>query len=431
MTYHIIQPTTWERNLSGICYMPYWLYTAFKEDNRPVVLYEDAKLREADKIIAAMSKDDILLIDLSSYPQVSLAREIYRAAVEAEIRAEFIGYNPLIEALSFPVYDIEGDGIDILNGVFNYIYYSEDFKYALLSDCDNHLKSINDYRKVVPLFLSIGCKRGCPYCYVSHSNYPFGKTTQEHTLKLLDYIISKNWNVHFIDENFFANPHLDAILEHLQGKGLKYICLTDTLSLVRAIEKYGEDYLLNSGNALNEVGLETISTEVLDKKQNITPLLTTSLRVFWLTVTFLPNESLKSLNDTGAFLQEHGYEKEELLPRIRTNSTVGGLGQFFQLYHNTPYWKKKDSLGKVFTEYPTRLYPSFVGFPILREVPVKLREVSEKDFGWLDLYLTPEKVLEVLQAVDGVSSVGQIIQNNPERLIAIAQLARLNIITGG
>jgi len=425
---HIIQPTTCERNLAGICYYPYWVYVALKEDNRDVSLYENVTMREVDTIFEKINKLDLVLIDLSSYPQIELALAIYRD-FRWEFNIQFIGYNPLIESKNLPIFDIEGNNIDINKGVFNYIFYDKYFKYMLLNDCDNHIKN-KDPRKMVPIFLGVGCKRKCPFCYVSATNYPYGFADADQIKKILDYCIENNYNIHFSDENFYSHPEIEFILQYLQNKNIKWICLTDSLLLTKMILKYGEEYLLSSGNFLNEIGLETADETNMSKKQNLDTIFKSKLNIFWLVVTFMPNETISSLNSTGHFHKLWGWKKEDLLKRIRTNSTEGGLGQFFQVYHGTEYGEGSGISGKIFSNYPTRLYPSYVGYKFLNDIPKINREINKSDEEWFDLYfLSVKEIYNLYKEIDGIKTVNEICKDNLDKIVGIAQLAKLNVIS--
>jgi hypothetical protein len=426
----IVQPATTERNLGGVCYMPYWHYAMMRQKNEPVSLYENVTMRDWDELLARHGKDR-LLIDLSSYPQIDFVWSVLPDLIRAGVEFSFIGYEPLIRALGLPFFAVKNE--DLLLGVFGYLHYFEEYRYGLLSDCDNHLKHLEDGRRVVPLFLSVGCKRGCPYCYVAGSNYPYGTATERQIEGLLDLCVRQNWNIHFTDENFFAHPLYQRIVERLRGTGLRWICLTDTLSLHRVLVEHGAGWLQEGGNALNEVGLEVLDSDVLAKEQAIEPLLARrhEVPIFWLTMTFLPHDTLGSMRATGEFLRRYGYRREELLPRIQTNSTVGGLGQFMQLYHGTVYWRQREKLGRIFTERPTRLWPSFIGHRLLASRVRISGALQKEDEEWLGLYVGQKRVEETLREVDGRKTFGEIAGEDMAKAVALAQAARLGLIEEG
>lgn len=424
--YRIIQPVTFERNLNGICYMPYWVYAALKYNRQEVEIYEDVSLRELDNIEKDASCT--YLIDLSSFPQIEIGKTFYYELLQAGMpNVYFIGYEPLIELENLPVFQLSNINIDIADGIFNYIFYSDDFKYALLSDCDSHIKCA-DPRKVVPVFFSVGCNRGCPYCYATTKTYPRAVATIAQIKSILDYIIERDFNIHFNDENFLNHPYLDVILNYLYGRNVNWINLTDTITLSRVQDKYSPAFLLDCGNFLNEVGLEVLDTSVLKKKQSLDSLLDSPLSIFWLTMTFLPNDSFEQIYKLGRFLKEFGYSFNALLPRIRTNSTQGGLGQFFQIYPGTPLYHTAKDLGHIYTKYSTRLRPSYIGNIILNTTVRHVREIDSGDLQWLSLYMPVERV-QALDADTEGRSVSELIQERGlDVSIVLAQLARLGVI---
>lgn len=421
----ILQPTTTEQNLGGICYSPYWYYAFFRSKGHEVKIFEDVTMRSLRAAEASLIESELVLIDLSSYGQVLFSQEIFREVKKTKTCA-FIGYAPLIRSLELPLFDPKES---IEQAVFDSFFYSDEFRYSLLSDCDSHIKS-QDSRKVVPVFLSVGCNKKCPFCYATTEAYPFGVASKDKIRRIIDRCSERGWNIHFCDEDFFAHPHIEFILDLLKEKSIKYICLTTVVSLLSAVERFGLEKIKASGNFLNEIGLETADKTVLSKNQGLMQkAIDTGLKLFWLVMTFMPNESLSSLRATGEFLEKYGYKKNELLPRIVTNSTTGGLGQFFQPYHGTPWHERIDDLGVVYNHYSTRLFPSFIGHKLLNEVPVRLREIQDCDFEWFSLYGNDnEMVKSVFNLVDGAKNVKQIVGSDMERAIVIAQFARLGIV---
>ena len=357
MSYVIIQPTSTERVQSGICYMYQWLYVALREWRRDVILYEDAGMDDIDTAFAKPERTkDQIIVDLSSYPQIDTCQQIWREYGRSH-NVKFHGFEPLIRAAGLPVYE---SIVPIMDGVVSYYKYTDMFLERTVSDYDEHLVSI-DSHEFLPLFLSVGCDRKCPYCYVGYSNFPHGALTLEQACKAIDHYADRGLDIHFYDEDLYAYPHIDAVLDYLQHKTVNWICLATSVNLAKAIERNGQDKILGAGNVLNEIGVETGDPTVLDKKQNLQALLRSDLRFFWLTVTFMPGETIKSKNLTGRFLAEHGQGYDDLLPRIRTNGSAGGLGQFFQPYHGTPWHKGIAKRGRLYTDRPTRLWPSFIG----------------------------------------------------------------------
>lgn len=421
----LLQPTTFERNLSGICYKIYWAYSALRKAGLPVEIIEDATLARADAVIRASSSATIIC-DLSTYPQIDLILDLVRSYPN---RLQFIGYSPLIKRLRLPEFDFSPLGVDVLEGAWAYPYYYDHFDRGLLSDCDEHIVSAgrDKSRVVVPVFLSVGCRRKCPYCYVGTEGYPYGQLADIETINhVLSYVDERGWDVHFCDEDFFAHPLLGEILDILSRKSIRWIALGSSVSLSAAIKKYGPERLRAAGYYLSEVGLETVSSDVLRKNQNLGPILESGLRTLWLTVTFFPSETLASLNATGRFMKSYGMKYEEMVERLRTNGTEGGLGQFYQPYAGTP-WAEGPRTGRMLTARPTRLWPSFVGFEFLAEKPAQIVDLPGDFEKWGRLYgLSKSDAEDVLARLRGERIWREF--KKPAEYVLLAQLARLRVI---
>lgn len=429
MKFVIIQPSTWERNLNGICYMPYWVHACLKLSGCNSEIHEDITMRSLDKI--KIDGSDIVLIDISSYPQIELAESIMRDLNRQGINnVRFIGYKPLIEARKLNFFDVSHIGLNILDGVFNFQFYENDYKDSLhlLSDCDMHYK-VENPKKVIPLFLSVGCKRGCSYCYVSSGTYPYGVASMEQVEKMLDFAEAKNANVHFCDEDFFLNPNIDKILASLHKRNIQWIALTETMTLKHTIDKFGEDYLIECGNFLNEVGLEVFDKDIIHKQQDVDSIKNSKLRIFWLTVALFPEDTIGNQNRLGEFLSKYGAKREELAVRIQTNSCIGGLGQFFQAYHGTKMFEEAPQRGIFLTNAATRLYPSYINNNILNYV-VKIN--PNKGFGeavsWLDLYMPRERALGLIKDIEGRKVSSLIEERGVDFIIVLLQLARFGLV---
>jgi hypothetical protein len=284
---------------------------------------------------------------------------------------------------------------------------------------------------MIPLFLSIGCRRTCPYCYVPKSNYPYGIATWNQIKTLLDYAIDKGYNVHFLDENFFKHPLLKEILAYLHNKNLKWVALADSISFSNILRTYSEDYLLSCGYGVAEIGLETIDSTVLNKVQELDFLLNTSLPIIWLLVTFLPNDTIRAHNLLGAFLRQYGIDPKKMLPRIRTNSTEGGLGQFFQPYPGTDGWiESHNNSGILFNHVSVRLKPTFISDSFLDSKYMWTREINNEDKYWFSLYMAESEALAIAASIGRQDTIRPLIPiYGTKAAIVAAQLARLNIIT--
>lgn len=420
--YIIIQPTTTERVLSGICYTSQWLYGSLIEAKKQVVLHEDVSMCGIDSIFKFSLEDrDIFIIDLSSYPQQDMCLQIWRE-YRHDYKIFFSGYKPLIESLGLPFFEH-----DLTAGIVNYHKHLDCFMNRPIDDYDAHVKRLDRGRPFMPIFLSVGCQRKCPYCYVGYSNFPNVQLSKEEMFRAVDYCAEMEYDIHFYDEDLFAHPEIDALIEHMIGMDVRWICLTTGVKLAEAIKRLGEKKIIDAGNILNEIGVETADPSVLKKKQELPTLLASGLNFFWLTVTFFPTETIQSKRMTGEFLRKHGYGYDEMVGRIKTNSTHGGLGQFFQPYHGTPWFEKIESMGRVYSNRPTRLYPSFVGNKFLTDIPKKAWN-DDLDLRWLDLYGTQERCSELWKKCDGILTVDEITRGDLDSIVMMAQMAQLGML---
>jgi len=428
MEYAILQPTSTERVLSGICYHPQWLYAAMKEKGYKVRLFEDMSMTEIDLVLTSMVRrinklePHEVVINLSSYPQKDMCQQVWREYKD-RLDITFAGYTPLIKALGLPVHRMT---VDIMDGVSAYHKYIDGFLKRTVTDYDSHLVRLDDGKPYMPLFLSVGCKRKCPYCYVGYSDFPHGNVDLDVAIEAIDSYAAKGWNIHFYDEDLFNYPQIGEVLKHLRSMPVKWICLTTSVSLAKAREEYGEDAILRSGNVLNEIGVETADEKVLVKSQRLKDIIDSELSVFWLTVTFFPSETLESKYLTGQFLQRYGHDYDQLVPRIRTNSSPGGLGQFFQPYHGTPWYDGINDEGVVLDKSPTRLWPSFVGYRFLEEVPQ--RQSCQADGRWLTMYGAKSDSLRLWAECTGDRTVLELCGSDTTKLAQLAQLAQLGMV---
>ncbi len=390
--YIIIDPASTEFNRGSFCYLPYILYSALTKSGAKVAIYENFTAADID----CLPKASRYLISIWSYPQIDTALVIDRFL---EGNKSFFGYFPLIDHLKLDEF-IFPDHM-ILSGIENYPLYYSDFNFILLSDCDMHLKKYSG--QVYPLFTSYGCPNGCSFC-PSTVNCEKRRIIipLEKVEKIIYYCNGIGiHNIHFTDEDFFFNiDRAHSILKIFEklDTDFQLISLGSAVKVRSYIKKYGENTLAASGMKLIEVGLETADSDLATSMHKPGHKSCTWLAenaktpIFWLTMTFFPGETIHSLNLTGRFLKKYGYKQDELYGRIRTNSTVGGLGQFFQFYHGTPFYSDKDFLGMSLSDCPIRLLPSFVPYSFLGSKIESIGDASDA-IDWFKLYnLHPEMI---------------------------------------
>lgn len=403
----IIDPASTEFNRGSFCYLPYILYCSLKSAGFTVKLIEDFTVATIDDLPEANS----ILIGLWSYPQIEACLVLNRF-LEGEI--SFFGYTPLISKFRLPLYTPSND--TILDGISNYPEYYDDFKYLLLSDCDMHLSKYSGI--VYPLFSSYGCPRSCSFCPSSvNCNRTRISLSSNRVMSLLESCREQGVrNIHFTDEDFFYDTARAAeILKAQVGEGMNFIALGSVNKVIEFIEVFGQELLNESGVRLIEVGFETADSELsasMHKPKLSTyeylSSICTKVDIFWLTLTFFPGETIGTLNKTGEFLKKHGHVLSDLYGRVATNSTEGGLGQFFQLYDGVSGYDDLLSEGILLTERPMRLIPSFIPFSFLNSEIKEFREIRQEELTWFNLYkvshnfpLQKSPIGELTDSIDG------------------------------
>lgn len=440
MRFLLLQPATFEDVLASVCYIVYWNDAALRRAGHHVEFHEDVSYKSACDAVDQWHADDMVLVDVSTQPQVEVALALWRR-YRGTRKLAFVGYEPFAQLHGLPFFHIKDVGADLTLGAHTYLYDIDRYRHAHAT-LDGHIQLPDgDKRPFMPAFWGVGCPRGCAYCYITKATYPYGFIGVDEGKRLLDYMRDRRWNVHFEDENFYLHPQADEFVRHLRGRGQKWICITDSVLLSKAVQRLGVPTLLESGHWLSEVGLETTAPEVLRKRQDINGLLAVqnrrldnvqvdALNLFWLAVTLLPDETVATLNRNGRFYARHGMAHERLVPRLSTQSSEGGCGQFFVPYPGTPYWSRAQQEGRWIASPALRLRPSWIGQALLQDVPQVGRQPTEQDWTrWLTLY-TADKALvaQVLDRCDGVRTVEQVTGLDPDAVAVFCCLARLRCI---
>lgn len=447
----IIDPSSTEFNRGSFCYAPYLLHNIFKgstKDKEDIAFVEAFKMEDLDTI----PESDLYIVCLWSYPQIEACLTLYQNLpfMFGENNVYFSGYTALIEQLGLPTladafgYDLLQNEELLLSAMSNYPNYYKDFKYLLLSDCDMHLKSLEKDELVYPLFLSYGCPNGCSFC---PSTLNCGKKRVvipiEKSISILHQCKRQGIKaIHFTDEDFFFDIHRAyEILQGIAGMGFNLIALGSAAAVRLFIQTYGTDILQEAGMKVIEIGFES-GDSGMSKKMGTGKSLSdceqlASIQhelpfdIFWLVLTFFPGETIQTLNETGKFLRKYGFDESEVVGRLRTNGTKGGLGQFYQPYHGTPLFKNADKRGEFLTHRPVRLSPSYLPNSFLDSVITEIRpERLENALPWLRLYNVHIDITSL--------SIGQKIAihlrdlplvQKVRRAIALTILARMEVIS--
>ncbi len=416
MQINIIDISSTEFNRGSFCYAPYLCYNGLVESGEKVNLIESFQPENLDKIPDA----DVQLVTLWSYPQIECAALLaqFLPFTYGKDNVFFAGYSPLIYKLGFRHvenllgYDPLQQKEFLISAMRSYPRHYKDFQRLLLSDCDMHLKHLEKDEKVYPLFTSYGCPNGCAFC---PSTKNCGKTRIslpiENVLSLIDECVEQGVrSIHFTDEDFFydtkrAGEILNYVREAYEPGTFHFIALGSAKAVWDFIQEHGTTLLGDSGMEVIEIGFESGSEnlaqsmglgkslqhcEQLAKIQNTLPC-----NIFWLVQTFFPGETIKSLGETGSFMRLYGFEMDEVVGRLRTNGTKGGLGQFFQPYYGVPIYKVLDKKGMFLTDRPIRLIPSFLPNTFLDSVITDIVSSRlESALPYLKLYnVTTDKIL--------------------------------------
>ena len=450
MQINIIDISSTEFNRGSFCYAPYLCYNGLTLCGHQVKLIEAFQPENLDKIPDA----DIQIVTLWSYPQIECAVLLaqFLPFAYGKDNVYFVGYAPMIDHLGFRhvkdylKFDPLQNEVFLVGAMWAYPKNYKHFKRLLLSDCDMHLKHLEKDEKVYPLFTSYGCPNGCAFC---PSTQNCGRTRIELSLNqtywMLDECIAqKIKSIHFTDEDFFFNiDRAHEILMYLFDKGMHLIALGSAKAVWDYIQKYGTDAIEGAGLEVIEIGFES-GSEDISQSMGIGKSLSDCERlatiqeslpcsIFWLVQTFFPGETIQSLNDTGRFMQMYGFDMEQVVGRLRTNGTKGGLGQFFQPYVGVPIYKVLSKKGIFLTARPVRLIPSYLPNSYLDSVINDIvPERIDSALPWLELYNITTNVFAPLNLKTGTTLRHYINDKNMfttiQLAIGFAILARMGVI---
>ena len=423
---YIIDPASTEWNRGSFCYMPYLFYDGLTHERKEVVCFlENCTLPDLEQI----QKEDNVYVAFWSPTQKDLCLEIHRLLPQAL----YFGYWGFIIEYGLPVYPIGKK--EIMEGMKHQGKSFGLFQKVLLSDCDSHIQG--EFKgKFYPFHSAYGCPKNCSFCPSSKNNDGryFRLPRQEIFDKLDFYELYDYTNIHFTDEDFFLNPDGAACILSwcsLSKKQYNLIALTHVETIQKYIKKYGLDTIKKANMRLLEIGFEGEVLKDEKGEDHIQKCIELHKQLgditFWLTMTFAPGETIESIYKTGLFLKKYGKNPEDLLPRLRTNGTEGGLGQFFQSYPDL-----QQNLKGIHSPFnPTRLFPSFIPKSFLESKIKKIDKTRWDDYvTWCNLYhvvptdfLSHGSVENILNRMDADSwiEVG-------ETCISIALAARIGII---
>jgi len=448
MKINIIDPSSTEFNRGSFCYTPYLCYIGLSELGHEVTLMESFIPENINNAPDA----DIQLICLWSYPQIECCILLQQLLPfeKGKDNVYFVGYTSLIEAYGFRHIGLSEKSCcgDLMRNksfltlaLQNYPEYYGRFNRLLLSDCDMHLQTLEKGEKVYPLFTSYGCPNGCVFCPST-----INCNKERIVLDLMDVenltdncIHDGIHYIHFTDEDFFFDiERAEMILQSLEDRDMHLIALGSAKNVKDYIDKYGTETIQKSGLEVIEIGFESASPELsvrmgagkslsdceaLAEIQDRLPC-----KIFWLVQTFFIGETISTLNETGRFMCKYGFEMNEVVGRLRTNGTKGGLGQFFQVYDGTPIYNKALQNGVKLTERPIRLIPSYIPNSFLDSIINSVQPENMADaLPWLKLY---NLSFNIKSLVEGRTIRNHFVNTkNPiNTILTFAILARLEVI---
>jgi hypothetical protein len=254
-------------------------------------------------------------------------------------------------------------------------------------------------------------------------------------------------NIHFTDEDFFYDiTRAHQILQHISGKGFHLIALGSAEAVMAYLQTFGPDTIKAAGLEVIEIGFESGDTSVsksmgngkdlnvciqLAEMQNDLPF-----TIFWLVLTFYMGETITTLNETGKFMQRYGLPMEQVVGRLRTNGTKGGLGQFFQPYHGTGILELVQKKGVLLNDRPVRLIPSYLPNSFLDSIIEKVdySKLAEA-LPWIAIYnlngimdeFSIDKPIEVGNPLRAYIKGPKVLQMRKSILFAV--LARMGVIS--
>lgn len=217
-------------------------------------------------------------------------------------------------------------------------------------DCDLH---VYPYVDAVPAALSFGCKNTCSFC-PSAALHKGKVHVGDHRYILPQY---DGQNVHFMDEDFFANPHIHDVIAVLLDRKIKWLAMTTAKNFDWALTEFGSDALSRAGLVCVEIGLENVV--LMNKVHRAFDELRGVIEVYYLNMSLMPGETKETIGKNGLWMRGRGLRR----PIHMNNGLWYAPGQFFH-----PYDKKMvECLGSWMDGHLARVRPSWCPNSLLSE----------------------------------------------------------------
>jgi len=211
-------------------------------------------------------------------------------------------------------------------------------------DCDLH---IYPYVHAKAAILSAGCKNKCYFCPTA--KHFKGEVYYGDPEKILPHYAGQC--VHFMDENFFLNDMI-KILPMLKRLNITWSCMATYSAVKERFGLLGEGMFYRSGLRLVEIGFE--SSLMLKVKK---PIPHNEVELYYLNVTFLPNETKASMRETARMMKAISLER----PIHHNNGLWYAPGQFYY-----PYEERRLDGIMLISPY-ARTVPTYVPYSFLGE----------------------------------------------------------------
>jgi hypothetical protein len=184
----------------------------------------------------------------------------------------------------------------------------------------------------------------------------------------VEFLSKNNLAVHFMDEDFLKFDGADKV-RLLEQFGVEWIALASSKATSTVLREVPDFPSFKTCLGI-EIGLENVDTAISDKEQDLARVVDSGLPINYLTMSFLPNETIGSLRATAEFVASHLFEAKDSSDGMKVAGDSVSTGQFFIPYEGTVLgdkalknpWSTKSS-----EDTWTRQRPNFVGVEIGRQ----------------------------------------------------------------
>jgi len=265
--------------------------------------------------------------------------------------------------------------LNALGGDSSKIEHWDDIRAAVGWDSEDNDLHVYPHTHAVSAMLSMGCEWKCKWCPTfKHFQGTVVKGDPEKIL-----VRYEGKSVHFMDENFMHND-LDVVLPILKRLNIKWLCMTMYPNLVKALDKYGEDYLAECGLVCVEMGLENVSLMMKCKGD----LNVTKFSPYYLNLTCMPGETKETIQENAAWMKPRSLKD----PIHYNNGLWYAPGQYYFTYGDV-----RDD-GRFVDATRARVRPTYIPNSLLNQ-DFKIDSLSQANYYSQLVYgekMYPEKL---------------------------------------